>query len=134
MREIAWRVYPTALDEHGLGTVLHRVADHCPIPVIITAVPSERAPQASESAAYFVVREAVTNVVKHAKATNIRISVVDDEQKLIAEVVDDGSGGADPAGGGLKGLSRRVGALDGSLTIESTENIGTTVRAEIPYV
>lgn len=134
MREVAWRVYPTALDEHGLSTVLNRVADHCPVPVTLTAVPSRRAPQATESAAYFVVREAVTNVVKHADATSIRISVVDDEERLLAEVVDDGSGGADTTGGGLKGLSRRVGALDGTLTIESTENVGTTVRAEIPYV
>ncbi|WP_081448585.1 histidine kinase [Brevibacterium aurantiacum] len=134
MREVAWRVYPTALDEHGLGTVLNRVADHCPIPVELTAVPSRRVPQATESAAYFVVREAVTNVVKHANATSIRISVIDEEQALIAEVVDDGSGGADPTGGGLKGLNRRVGALDGTLTVTSTETTGTTVRAEIPYV
>ena len=55
-------------------------------------------------------------------------------REVLAEVVDDGSGGADSTGGGLKGLSRRVGALDGTLTIESTENVGTTVRAEIPYV
>lgn len=134
MREVAWRVYPTALDEHGLGTVLNRVADHCPIPVTLTAVPSRRVPQATESAAYFVVREAVTNVVKHADATRIRISVVDEENALIAEVVDDGSGGADPTGSGLKGLTRRVGALDGTLTVTSTEATGTTVRAEIPYV
>ena len=134
MREVAWRVYPTALDEHGLGPVLNRVADHCPIPITLIAVPSRRVAQASESAAYFVVREAVTNVVKHADAASITISVIDDEKALIAEVVDDGSGGADPSGGGLKGLTRRVGALDGSLTIESRENVGTTVRAEIPYV
>ncbi|WP_198395401.1 sensor histidine kinase [Brevibacterium antiquum] len=134
MREVAWRVYPTALDEHGLGTVLHRVADHSPIPVTLTAVPDHRVSQASESAAYFVVREAVTNVVKHANASTVRISVIADEHRLIAEVVDDGTGGADPAGSGLKGLSRRVGALDGTMTIESTENVGTTVRAEIPYV
>ena len=134
MREVAWRVYPTALDEHGLGTVLNRVADHCPIPVTLTAVPSRRVSQASESAAYFVVREAVTNVVKHAEASSIRISVIDDDRSLIVEVVDDGSGGADLSGGGLQGLTRRVGALDGTMTVESTENIGTTVRAEIPYV
>ena len=134
MREVAWRVYPTALDEHGLSTVLNRVADRCPVPVTLAAVPSHRVSQATESAAYFVVREAVTNVVKHADATSITISVVDDEERLLAEVVDDGSGGADSTGGGLKGLSRRVGALDGTLTIESTENVGTTVRAEIPYV
>lgn len=57
MREVAWRVYPTALDEHGLGTVLNRVTDHCPIPVTLTVVPSGRVPQASESAAYTVRAE-----------------------------------------------------------------------------
>lgn len=134
MREVAWRVYPTALDDHGLGTVLNRVADHFPIPVTLTAVPSRRVSQACESAAYFVVREAVTNVVNHAHASHISISVIAEEEKLIAEVIDDGSGGADPAGGGLKGLSRRVGALDGTMTIESPEKVGTTVRTEIPYV
>ncbi|MGO2862592.1 MAG: histidine kinase [Brevibacterium sp.] len=133
MREVAWRVYPTALDEHGLGTVLNRVADHCPIPVTILTVPDRRVPQAIESAAYFVVREAVTNVVKHAEAASITISVTAEERALIAEVVDDGRGGADPNGSGLQGLSRRVGALDGRLSIDSDEKTGTTVRAEIPY-
>lgn len=143
MREVAWQVYPTALDEHGLGTVLNRIADHCPVPVTITQMPSQRLPQAIESATYFVVREAVTNVVKHAGASQIGISVVDSQGLLIAEVVDDGTGGADPSGGGLQGLRRRVGALDGRLTVESTDpggrvaepirTSGTTVRAEIPY-
>lgn len=96
MREVAWQVYPTALDEHGLGTVLNRIADHCPVPVTITQVPSQRLPQAIDSATYFVVREAVTNVVKHAGASQIGISVVDSQGLLIAEVVDDGSGGRRP--------------------------------------
>lgn len=135
MREVAWRVYPTALDERGLGTVLERLADHCPVPIEITAVPAARFAPQVESAAYFVIREAVTNVVKHAVASHIRITVsVDEVQKiLLAEVTDDGRGGADVRGGGLQGLSRRVGALDGRLSIESTPNVGTTVRAEIPY-
>ncbi len=69
MREVAWRVYPTALDDQGLGSVLNRIADHCPVPVRILELPDRRLPQAVESAAYFFVREAVTNVVKHAGAS-----------------------------------------------------------------
>ncbi|GAA1809283.1 MULTISPECIES: sensor histidine kinase [Brevibacterium] len=133
MREVAWRVYPTALDEHGLASVLTRIADHCPVPVTILEQPARRIPQAVESAAYFVVREAVTNVVKHAAASAITIRVHDGGTALVAEVVDDGRGGADLRGGGLQGLSRRVSALDGRLEIISPVSEGTTVRAEIPY-
>lgn len=133
MREVAWRVYPTALDDQGLGSVLNRIADHCPVPVRILELPDRRLPQAVESAAYFFVREAVTNVVKHAGAQSITIRVHDGTDGLLAEVVDDGRGGADPTGSGLQGLARRVNALDGQLSIETATMKGTTVRAEIPY-
>lgn len=133
MREVAWRVYPTALDDHGLGTVLTRLADHSPVPVTILELPQRRLPQEVESAAYFFVREAVTNVVKHAEASGITVRVHDSGSGLLAEVVDDGRGGADPSGSGLQGLSRRVSALDGRMSIESATMEGTTVRAEIPY-
>src|SRR5699024_12652818 len=67
MREVSWRVYPTALDDHGLSPVLNRMADRCPIPITVVAAPEQRLPSEIESAVYFVVREAVTNVVKHAQ-------------------------------------------------------------------
>lgn len=133
MREVAWRVYPTALDEHGLRTVLERIAGRSPIPLTLVTVPEGRFPPAAESAAYFVVREAVTNVVKHAEATAITVSIVAEARTaLTVTVSDDGVGGADPRGGGLQGLTRRVGALDGSLDVDSLEGAGTTVTARIP--
>ena len=133
MREVSWRVYPTALDDHGLSPVLNRMADRCPIPITVVAAPEQRLPSEIESAVYFVVREAVTNVVKHAQAEGISISIRDGDGLLVAEVVDDGSGGADQGGSGLQGLARRVGALDGRLVIDSPSGAGTTVRAEIPH-
>ncbi|MGM0697852.1 MAG: sensor histidine kinase [Actinomycetota bacterium] len=134
MREVAWRVYPTALDDHGLRTVLERIAGRSPIPLTLVTVPEGRFPPAVESAAYFVVREAVTNVVKHAEASAITVSIVAEPRTaLTVTVSDDGVGGADPRGGGLQGLTRRVGALDGSLEVDSLEGAGTTVRTRIPF-
>ena len=133
MREVAWRVYPTALDEHGLRPVLERIAGRSPVPLTLVAVPEGRFPPAVESAAYFVVREAVTNVVKHAEATAITVGIVAEAQTaLTVTITDDGVGGADPRGGGLQGLARRVGALDGSLEVDSADGTGTTVSARIP--
>ena len=75
----------------------------------------------------------MTNVVKHAQATGISITIGDGDGVLVVEVADDGAGGADQNGSGLQGLVRRVGALDGRLIIDSPTGAGTTVRAEIPY-
>src|SRR5699024_6155131 len=85
-----------------------------------------------ESAVYFVVREAVTNVVKHAQAAGISISIRDDDGVVVTEVVDDGDGGADQSGSGLQGLARRAGALDGRLVVDSPAGTGTAVRGEVP--
>jgi signal transduction histidine kinase len=133
MREVSWRVYPTALDERGLGPVLERIAARCPVPLSLGSVPERRLPAAVESATYFVIREAVTNVVKHAEAASITVSVTDDGSSLIVEVIDDGNGLADPHGSGLQGLVRRVGALDGTLNVDSHAGDGTTVSARIPH-
>lgn len=132
MREVAWRVYPTALDDHGLRPVLERIAGRSPVPLTLLTVQEGRLPPAVESAAYFVVREAVTNVVKHAEAAAITVGIVAEAQTLTVTISDDGLGGADPGGGGLQGLARRVGALDGSLDVDSPDGAGTTVSARIP--
>src|SRR5699024_7645664 len=110
VRQVAWRVYPTTLDEHGLGSALAGVAETSPVPVDLDYQVQDPPPQAVESAAYFVAREAVTNVVKHASAAAVRITVSTQEHSgrrlLHLEVHDDGTGGADPEGGGLQGLAR----------------------------
>jgi signal transduction histidine kinase len=90
-------------------------------------------PEPIEAAAYFVVAEALTNVVKYAHATQATVSVSRDNGRAVVEVSDDGIGGADPGrGSGLSGLADRVSALDGSMELDSPAGSGTRLRAEIP--
>lgn len=136
--KVAWRTYPAALDEHGLKTALDQVVQHSPVPLTVLAVPESRPPQPVETAAYFLVREAVTNVVKHAEAASITVAITSDpgpdgQPVLRVKVRDDGRGGALPDGGGLQGLARRVAALDGRMTVVSPSGGGTEIKAEIPY-
>ena len=93
----------------------------------------ERLPAPVESAAYFVVAEALTNVARYAEATRAEVSVSRVNGRVEVEVRDDGVGGADPAAGsGLRGLADRVAALDGRLEVTSPRGAGTVVRAVIP--
>jgi signal transduction histidine kinase len=92
-----------------------------------------RFPKRVEAAAYYVVSEALANVAKYARASNVEVSVAQENGFAIVEVADDGVGGADPRGGsGLRGLNDRIEALDGVLMVHSQRGEGTTVRAEIP--
>jgi signal transduction histidine kinase len=94
-----------------------------------------RHPTGVESAAYFVVAEALTNVAKYADASEVVISAAIEHGSLVLQVSDDGVGGADPSGGtGLRGLEDRVAAVGGSLAVTSTQEAGTTVRAEFPLI
>jgi signal transduction histidine kinase len=82
---------------------------------------------------YFFVSEALTNVVKHAEASCATVSIGASNGELMVEVADDGVGGAGAAAGsGLRGLGDRVGALDGTLDVESPLGGGTLLRARIP--
>ncbi|MDW5327272.1 sensor histidine kinase [Plantactinospora sp. KLBMP9567] len=132
LREVAWRVYPTALDNLGLADALARVAEHAGLPVRIDHRLTGRPARAVETAAYFVVSEAVTNAAKHARASRVDVEVVVRDGRLVVTVVDDGVGGADPAGVGLSGLARRVAALDGRFRVQSPTGGPTTVVAELP--
>ena len=85
-----------------------------------------------ETAAYFVVAEALTNVAKHAPHATAHVELALDAERLTIEVADDGPGGADPGGGGLTGLRHRVEALDGTLRVTSPRGGPTTIRAELP--
>lgn len=136
VRQVAWQVYPNALDEHGLATALGDVADASPLPVHLEHAVSGELPRAVESAAYFVVREAVNNVVKHAAASEVRIMLeergTEERRTLVVSIRDDGIGGADPEGGGLQGLARRVAALDGTVSVDSPVGGPTIITAEVP--
>lgn len=136
VRQVAWRAYPNALDEHGLATALGDVAAATPLPVHLDHRVEEELPRAVESAAYFVIREAVNNVVKHAEATEVHLRLqvegAPGRRSLQVSIHDDGVGGADPEGGGLQGLARRVAALDGTVSVESPLGGPTVITAELP--
>jgi signal transduction histidine kinase len=134
LRELARGIHPAVLTDHGLEPALSALADRAPLPVHVEAGDAlERLPGAVESAAYFTVAEALTNVAKYARAHEASVMVVRRNGHALIEVRDDGVGGADPArGSGLSGLADRVAALGGRLEVDSPAGGGTLVRAEIP--
>jgi len=103
-----------------------------PMAVTVEVPDGRRPPPVVETAAYFVVAEALTNVAKHAGGAPARVVVDRDARRLVVEVTDEGPGGADPHGGGLTGLRHRVEAIDGTLRIRSPAGEPTTIRAELP--
>ncbi|MCP9955156.1 sensor histidine kinase [Actinomadura madurae] len=132
LREVTWRVYPAALDGEGLRAALETVAERSALPVTIAFDVPGRPPHAVETAAYFVVCEAVTNAAKHSGARSVRVAVGGSGTMIGVRIEDDGAGGADPAGGGLAGLARRVAALDGAFTVDSPPGGPTVITAELP--
>jgi signal transduction histidine kinase len=132
LRELARGIHPGVLSDHGLQPALSALADRAPLPVEVEAG-VQRLPEAVESAAYFTVAEALTNVAKYAHADTARVRVESVNGHVVVEVRDDGVGGADATRGtGLRGLSDRVAALGGRLDVESPAGAGTVLRAEIP--
>jgi signal transduction histidine kinase len=133
LRELARGIHPAILSDRGLGPALEALAGRAPIAVELAEIPAEPLPEAIEAAAYFVVAEALTNVVKYAHASSATVSVSRDNGRAVVEIADDGIGGADPGrGSGLRGLADRVSALDGSMELDSPAGSGTRLRAEIP--
>jgi signal transduction histidine kinase len=132
LREVAWRVYPTVLDNLGLEEVLAGVAERAGIPVKLSFTTLDRFPTQIETAAYFVVSEAVTNAAKHSRADLVTVEVARQENMVLVRISDNGIGGADPAGSGLRGLARRVAALDGHLAVHSPAGGPTVITAELP--
>ncbi|MDT0441497.1 sensor histidine kinase [Streptomyces johnsoniae] len=132
LREVAWRVYPTVLDEAGLRAALEAVAERSPLPVRLDYRLAAEPDRPVAAVAYFVVSEAVTNAVKHSGAAAVAVRLADEGPALTVRVTDDGRGGADPAGGGLLGLARRAAALDGRLHVASPAGGPTVITAELP--
>jgi signal transduction histidine kinase len=121
------------LSERGLEPAIQSLVSRAPVPVTVEAPAEERLPGPVESAAYFVVSEALQNVAKYANATHASVTVERANGSLTVEVADDGVGGADlSSGSGLRGLQDRLAALDGSLSLESPAGGGTRLRARIP--
>jgi signal transduction histidine kinase len=133
LRELARGIHPAILTDQGLDAALRGLAARTPVPVNVLEVPEERLPAPVETAAYFVIAEALTNVAKYAQATVATVSVARVDGHAVIEIQDDGVGGADPrSGSGLRGLSERVEALDGELELDSPVGAGTTIRARLP--
>ncbi|MGZ6671711.1 MAG: sensor histidine kinase [Solirubrobacteraceae bacterium] len=133
LRELARGIHPAVLTDRGLEPALEALAERAPLPVSLDQMPAERLPAPVEAAAYFVVAEALTNVVKYAGASTAAVRIRRNGSYAVVEVRDDGIGGADPTiGTGLRGLADRLAALDGRLEVHSPPGEGTTVRAEVP--
>jgi PAS domain S-box-containing protein len=133
LRELARGIHPAVLTDRGLAPAIETLAARAPVPVEVVSLPAERLSPVAEATAYFTVSEALTNVAKYAHATHATIRLASDDHALVVEVQDDGIGGAHAStGSGLSGLADRVGAADGSLSVDSPPGQGTLVRAVLP--
>jgi signal transduction histidine kinase len=132
LRDLARGIAPPVLADRGLVAAIEGLGQRSAIPVDVDAVVDERPPPVVETAAYFVVAEALTNAAKHGGGAPARVWARVNGGTLAIEVADTGAGGADPDGGGLTGLRHRVEALDGRLRVVSPAGGGTIVRAELP--
>ena len=132
VRELARGIHPAILTDMGLGPAVDALAERLPIPVDVIA-PEGRYPEAIESAAYFLVSEALANITRHAGATAAAVRVHVEGDDLVVEISDDGHGGAHVGHGtGLRGLVDRVEGLGGRLRVNSPAGGGTVIRATLP--
>jgi signal transduction histidine kinase len=133
LREIALGIHPAILAEGGLGPALKTLARRSPVPVDLDVGAEARLPEPIEVAAYYVVSEALTNAAKHARASNVQVSVDVRGGFLRVAVRDDGVGGADPdRGSGLLGLKDRAEAIGGTLSLQSLPGAGTSLHVQLP--
>jgi signal transduction histidine kinase len=132
LRELIRGIHPRVLTDLGLAAAVAELADRSVTPVT-ASLDVPRLPSTVESTAYFVIAEALANAIKHAGATTIGVTGGMRGNRLVVEVHDDGSGGADPAKGtGLTGLADRVDAIDGTLTLLSLPGGPTVLTLSIP--
>ncbi len=132
LRDLARGIRPALLSERGLNEAIVSLTARAGVPATVEYRVSGTIPTAVETAVYFVVAEAFANIAKHARAMTAAVRVERRGKRLEVEIRDDGVGGADPAGGGLTGLRKRVEALDGTLLISSPSGGPTILRAELP--
>jgi signal transduction histidine kinase len=132
LRDLAHGLHPAALSERGLAAALEGLAARFPLPVELH-LRCQRVAPCAEAAIYFTVAEALTNVTKHAHATRVIIAIDIEADALLAEVADNGIGGANmAAGSGLQGLADRLDTLGGTLSVDSPHGVGTRIRARAP--
>jgi PAS domain S-box-containing protein len=133
VRELSQGLHPALLSQAGLGPSLRALARKSPIPVKLNVSVDERPSESTETAVYYVISEALANVVKHARASEISVALSTSVKGIQATIEDDGVGGAEAsAGTGLVGLIDRVEALGGRFALDSPPGRGTTISIEMP--
>ncbi|SNX65877.1 signal transduction histidine kinase [Streptomyces sp. TLI_55] len=136
LNELVRGLHPAVLEDRGLDAALSGVAARLPLPVRVAVDLPRRPSPTVEAVAYFVVSEALTNVVKHAQATRADVTVARIGETLRVVVADDGTGGADLAaaggGTGLAGLAKRVASVDGTFSCRSPAGGPTVITVELP--
>jgi signal transduction histidine kinase len=137
LREFAYAIHPPVLTDQGLLEAVEAQAARLPVAMVVQADPALRGvryPPHVEAATWYLLSEALTNVVKHASATQVVVSLQQPDHQLVVEVRDDGCGfdPADPRGLGLAGLVDRMDIVGGDLRVDSAAGKGTTLRAQIP--
>jgi signal transduction histidine kinase len=133
IRDLVRNMHPAVLDDRGLDAALSGVAARSAVPVRLTVGTTGPLSASVETVAYFVVSEALANVVKHSRAKQAVVDVTRHDDRLLIRVSDDGVGGADAQGGtGLTGLAQRVASVDGRLRLTSPSGGPTVLTAELP--
>jgi signal transduction histidine kinase len=134
LRDLSRGLRPALLQDRGLGTAIEDLAQRSALPVTVTLTGTiERTPETVQTAAYFVVAEALTNAAKHSQAAEVNASAWSDDDNLYLSIRDDGIGGADAGkGSGLIGLKDRVEALGGQIEMVSPPGSGTSLHITIP--
>ncbi|GGL77422.1 histidine kinase [Streptomyces fumigatiscleroticus] len=132
LRDLVRGIHPPVLAERGLADAVEALALRIPVPVETGIDLPGRPPAAVESAMYFAISEVLTNAAKHARADRIWLDLDHEDRRLRVTVTDNGRGGADPAGSGLRGIERRLATFDGVLAVSSPNGGPTMVTMEIP--
>jgi signal transduction histidine kinase len=138
LRDLAHGIYPPLLMESGLARALPAAARRSPLPTVVDVELDERPSQAVEAALYFCCLEALQNATKHAPAAHISVQLTRPEPGLLRLRVSDDGPGFDPAtispGQGLQNMADRLGAVGGSITIDTAPGRGVSVMADVPWV
>jgi signal transduction histidine kinase len=133
LRHLVRGIHPPVLAERGLGGAVRALALSLPVPITVDIDLPGRPDTPVESAAYFAVAEALTNMIRHSSAHNGSVSMRHTDGALTIVVTDDGTGGAEPAAGtGLRGIERRLAAFDGTIALSSPPGGPTVITMELP--